>query len=170
MILPVKHDASRGWTADAAATTFAESAFSEVEPMFSPDGRWLAYVSNSSGTDEIYVRPFPGPGGAWQISVGGGTTPTWSRRNNELIYRAPTSELMVVPYSVAGGVFRPEPPHQWSETRIPTRPGQRAFDLHPDGDRVVIAEREAPGAANRDHVTLITDAFSRLRRLASPAP
>jgi serine/threonine-protein kinase len=170
MILPVKHDARNGWTAEAAPTVFAESAFSEVEPMFSPDGRWLAYVANNSGTDEVYVRPFPGPGGPWQVSVGGGAAPTWSRRKNELLYRAPTNELMLVSYGVAGGVFRPEAPHVWSETRIPARPGQRAFDLHPEGDRVVIAERETAGAANRDHVVLVTDAFSRLRRLAPSAP
>ncbi len=165
MILPLAHDAGKGWTAQPP-TVFADSPFSEVEPMFSPDGRWLAYVANNSGADEIYVRPFPGPGTARQISVGGGMTPTWSRRGNELLYRAPTNELMAVSYSVANGVFRPETPQVWSPARIPARPGQRAFDLHPDGERVAIPERATDGSASRDHVTLVTDAFSRLRRLA----
>jgi serine/threonine-protein kinase len=169
MILPVRHDPRGVWTTDAPRV-FADSAFSEVEPMFSPDGRWLAYVANSSGIDEIYVRPFPGPGGTWQVSSGGGVTPTWSRRRNELIYRAPTNALMVVSYSVADGVFRPETPQVWSETRVPARPGQRSFDLHPDGERVAVAERETGSAANRDHVTLITNAFSRWRRFTPSVP
>jgi hypothetical protein len=97
-------------------------------------------------------------------------TPTWSRRGNDLLYRAPTNELMVVAFSTAEGVFRPEPPQAWSPVRIPARPGQRAFDLHPDGERVAIAERATDGAASRDHVTLVTDAFGRLRRLAPSAP
>jgi hypothetical protein len=138
--------------------------------MCSPDGRWLAYVANNSGTDEIYVRPFPGPGDARQVSVAGGTTPTWSRHKNELIFRAPTNELMVIAYSVAGGVFRSDAPQRWSEGAIPVRPGQRSFDLRPNADRVVIAERNSDGATNRDHVTLITDGFNRLRSLAPSVP
>jgi len=55
--------------------------------MFSPDGRWLAYASDESGRQEIYVRPFPGPGGKSQISTEGGTEPVWARNGQELFYR-----------------------------------------------------------------------------------
>ena len=55
--------------------------------MFSPDGDWLAYESNESGQFEVYVRPFPGPGGKLQISTQGGIEPVWSRNRRELYYR-----------------------------------------------------------------------------------
>ena len=78
MILPMDGDEASGWK-PGTATVFLNSPFREREPTFSPDGRWLAYMSNESGRDEIYVRPFPGPGGKWQVSSAGGQGPTWSR-------------------------------------------------------------------------------------------
>ncbi len=55
-------------------------------PVLSPDGKWIAYDSNESGRSEIYVRPFPGPGGKWQISTAGGTRPRWRNDGNEIFY------------------------------------------------------------------------------------
>ncbi|PYV20907.1 MAG: hypothetical protein DMG27_21925, partial [Acidobacteria bacterium] len=59
----------------------------ESAPIFSPDGRWIAYQSDESGRGEIYVRPFPGPGGKTLISPEGGTQPVWARNGRELFYR-----------------------------------------------------------------------------------
>src|SRR5262249_27986342 len=78
MILPVEGDETSGWK-PGKPTVFLSGPFNKSSPMFSPDGRWLAYVSSESGQNEVYVRPFPGPGGKWQISTGGGSYPTWSR-------------------------------------------------------------------------------------------
>ena len=79
--------------------------------MFSPDGRWLAYVSNETGRSEVYVRPFPGPGGKWQISTGGtGPNITWSRTPHELFYGTPDQHIMVASYTVEGESFRAEKP------------------------------------------------------------
>ncbi len=61
--------------------------FSGVGGVFSPNGGWLAYVSDESGRDEVYVRPFPGPGRRWPISTGGGQEPLWSPDGRELFYR-----------------------------------------------------------------------------------
>ena len=61
MILPMEGDEASGWK-PGTPTVFLNSPFEEHEPMFSPDGQWLAYWSNESGRDEVYVRPFPGPG------------------------------------------------------------------------------------------------------------
>lgn len=79
---------------------FAKSAFHEVSPMFSPDGKWIAYASDESGRFEIYVQPFSGPGGKWQISADGGTEPVWARNGKELFYRS-ERKMMAVPLQTA---------------------------------------------------------------------
>ena len=66
---------------------FLESRFSLAHPEFSPDGRWIAYVSNESGTREVYVQPYPGPGEKIRISTDGGTEPIWNANGRELLYR-----------------------------------------------------------------------------------
>jgi serine/threonine protein kinase len=76
------------------AQPFLQSRFNDIAPRFSPDGRFLAYASNESGRFEIYVQPYPGPGGKWQISTEGGAEPVWAR-NGELFYRN-GDKLMVV--------------------------------------------------------------------------
>ena len=65
---------------------FVRSSFREWFGEFSPDGRWIAYESNESGRSEVYLRPFPGPGGKWQVSTEGGARPEWSRDGRELFY------------------------------------------------------------------------------------
>jgi eukaryotic-like serine/threonine-protein kinase len=62
---------------------------------FSPDGHWIAYDSRESGRDEIYVRPYPGPGGKWQVSTDGGTEVVWNRNGRELFYRSGTKMMAV---------------------------------------------------------------------------
>ena len=59
----------------------------EGGPQFSPDGRWMAYVSNESGEFQVYLRRYPGPEGRWTVSTGGGTSPLWNPTGNELFYR-----------------------------------------------------------------------------------
>jgi eukaryotic-like serine/threonine-protein kinase len=85
----------------------AQTSFDEIGGQFSPDGRWVAYASNESGRNEIYVRPFPEPGGKWQVSTAGGTQPRWQRDGSELFYLAPDNRLMAVtirPGSIAGTI------------------------------------------------------------------
>jgi Tol biopolymer transport system component len=85
-----------------------------LEPAFSPDGRWIAYTSNESGRNEIYVQPFPAEGssgtGRWQISGGGGRLAVWSRASHELFYDSPDNRIMVVPCRAEGDSFVPEKP------------------------------------------------------------
>ena len=80
---------------DTTLRAFGLREFQERTPTLSPDGRWIAYTSNESGIDEIYVRPFPDPGGKWQVSNGGGNEPAWAHSGRELFYRS-SSTLMVV--------------------------------------------------------------------------
>ncbi len=82
---------------DTAPVPVVATTFTEMSPAFSPDGRWLAYTSNETGEDEIYVVPFPNTGaGKWAISAGGGTEPLWSHRGNELFYRDASGDLVAV--------------------------------------------------------------------------
>jgi serine/threonine protein kinase/Tol biopolymer transport system component len=81
-----------------------QTPFQEGAGQFSPDGRWVAYESNESGQVAIYVRPFPGPGGQWQVSSAGGSQPRWRPDGSELFYVAPDGRLMAVP--IARGADR----------------------------------------------------------------
>jgi serine/threonine-protein kinase len=72
---------------DTTPVPLVASEFTELHPAVAPDGRWLAYASNESGTNEVYVRPFPATSGArWQVSNGGGQAPVWSRDGRELYF------------------------------------------------------------------------------------
>ena len=73
---------------DSAAAAIATTPFQEAVPSVSPDGRWLAYQSNESGQQEVYVRPFPGPGGVRPVSVDGGSTPVWANNGREIVYQS----------------------------------------------------------------------------------
>jgi serine/threonine-protein kinase len=164
LILPVEGNEASGWK-PGTPTVFLGGPFYEAEPRFSPDGRWLAYDSNESGAFEIYVRPFPGPGGKWQISTGGGFDAVWSRARRELLYLAPDGRIMIAAYTAVGDAFQAEKPRVWSETPVQRRPlPWNSFDLHPDGERVAMAPvTETTGPT---HVTLIFNFFDELRRLA----
>jgi len=109
------------------------------------------------------VRPFPGPGGEWQVSIAGGAGPTWSRSRRELLYRGDDARIMVAAYTVEGDSFRAEKPRVWSPGLVPPR----IYDLHPDGERVAVLMVSWDEAeARRDHVTLILNFFDELRRVA----
>jgi Tol biopolymer transport system component len=97
---------------------FLGTPFIEFSPAFSPDGRRVAYVSNESGNWEVYVRPFPGPGGKWQISKGGGLFPLWSRDGRELLFMTLDRRVMAVSYTAQGDSFAADRPRAWSETRL----------------------------------------------------
>jgi serine/threonine-protein kinase len=83
--------------------------FNEAQPIFSPDGHWLAYTSDESGREEVYVRAFPGSGGKWQISTEGGRNPLWARNGRELFYRN-GNKVMAVAVSSAGEELSPSAP------------------------------------------------------------
>ena len=89
---------------------FLSTPFNEQNGVFSPDGKWVAYQSNEAGRDEVYVRPFPGPGGVWQISAGGGTFPRWRADGKELYYLAPGNKLMAAAISAEAASITPGPP------------------------------------------------------------
>jgi hypothetical protein len=136
--------------------------------MFSPDGRWLAYASDESGGNEVWVRPFPGQGTKWQISRGGaGIGTLWSRTRNELFYMTPGQQIMVVSYAVDHDVFLADQPQLWSDARFMRRPKQMSIALHPDGARFAVAAAAgAEAAANQGKLVFVFNFFDELRRIA----
>jgi serine/threonine-protein kinase len=141
----------------------------DVFPMFSPDGHWIAYVSNDSGQAAIFVRPFPGPGGVWQISAGGGAYPFWSRDVKQLFYRSqsPGGRIFVVDYTAKGDTFTPGKPRMWSGTPTQTAGGNSfvPIDLAPDGKHFAIFPMpQVTDEKGSVHVTFLFNFFDELRR------
>jgi eukaryotic-like serine/threonine-protein kinase len=123
---------------DKKPIPIAVTPFNEQNPVLSPDGRYVAYVSNESGRDEIYVQTFPEPGGKWQVSNGGGGDPSWRGDGKELFYRSPDQKLMAV--EIRGGAdFQAGVPQALFPIRI--RPGNPRNKYAPslDGQRFIIA-------------------------------
>lgn len=151
------------WTysaADGKATPFLQSAFNEILGRFSPDGRWIAYVSNESGKEEVYVVPFPGPGGKWQISTAGGRAPLWTRGGREIIYQAPGDEIMAVEMRAAP-TFQAGIPKALFKTHLRPPPGGQ-FDVTPDGERFLVNLR--PVDEISDPVTLVQNWAAERKR------
>jgi eukaryotic-like serine/threonine-protein kinase len=168
MMLPLEGDEVSGWKPGKPGV-FLNTPFNEYAPAFSPDGRWLAYESNESGTIEVFVRPFPGPGGKQLVSTGGGRTPAWSPNGTELFYST-RDQIWVASYSVEGEAFRLGKSRPWSPGRLVQRSGFNRFDLHPDGKRVAVLTAAEETEVNKDTVVFITNFFDELRRIAPPAP
>ena len=120
---------------------FVNTSFIERNGQFSPDGRWVAYESNESGRNEIYVQAFPGPGGKWQVSTGGGIEPRWRRDGKELFYIALDGKLMAAPIQAAGQALEAGAPISLFQTRI-VGGGQsgwrQQYAVAPDGQRFLI--------------------------------
>jgi eukaryotic-like serine/threonine-protein kinase len=142
-----------GVEADRKPIPIAVSQFNEAIGRFSPDGRWVAYNSNESGRDEIYVRPFdissaagsPAAGGTpvtgkWMVSKGGGGTPLWRADGKELFYLSADGTAMAVDVSTTG-VFQAGIPKPLF--KVPT--GVIFWDVTPDGKRFLLP---APSAAS----------------------
>ena len=166
MTLSLEGDEKSGWKPNEPKP-FVNTPFENGYPDFSPDGRWLAYTSTESGIHEVYVRPFPGPGGRWQISSGGGVLPKWAKNGRELFYRtrSPDSRIMVVNYSVSGESFHADKPRLWSPGQFTDLGVFLNFDVHPDGKRFAVLK--APGAEGQaeanNKVNFIFNFFDVLR-------
>ena len=81
---------------DRKPVAYLQTEFNECHARLSPDGKWLAYVSDETGRAEIYVQSFPTPGNTVLISANGGDQPAWRRDGKELFYLAPDRKLMAV--------------------------------------------------------------------------
>jgi serine/threonine-protein kinase len=151
-----------GSSGNGKPESFLESQFTKNEVQFSPgpvgSPRWVAYQSNESGRNEIYVVPYPGPGGKSQISTDGGTTPRWASNGRELFYRN-GDKVMAVEVQT-GAAFSTGTPKTLFE-----KAGQ--YDVAPDGKRFLMVKAQAAAAqGQQNELQVVVNWLEELRRRA----
>jgi serine/threonine-protein kinase len=147
-----------------APETFLRTSANESEPLFSPDGHWIAYSSDESRPAQIYVRPFPPGPGRWQISRDGGSWPRFSHDGKQLFYLGNDGHLMAVDYQASGGAFLAGTPRVWAPIALNATGTFAPYDVAPDGKRIVCVPRFAESAESGSvHVELLLNFFDELR-------
>jgi serine/threonine protein kinase len=119
------------------AEPFLQTEFAERLGRLAPNRRWMAYVSNESGRDEVYVRPFPASSGKWMISTAGGTEPRWRRDGEELFYLSADQKLIAVPVKTHSRFDQGLPQVLFDMRMIDDRTW--GYDVTPDGQRFVVS-------------------------------
>jgi Tol biopolymer transport system component len=145
---------------------FLRTKFDELQAAFSPDGHWIAYASDESGRFEVYVQPFPGPGGKWQVSAEGGNCPIWGRNGRELFY---LSSNKVMGASVATQPnFRASIPRIIADIppRLSNRLGNSDYDVSPDGQRFLFEKANVENGPP-DEVRVVLNWTDELKQLAA---
>jgi Tol biopolymer transport system component len=147
---------------DGAPRALVTGPSFEGGPQFSPDGRWLAYVSNESGQFQVYLRHYPGPEGRWTVSTAGGTAPIWNHTGNELFYRN-GNKMMAVSVATTPDVTLTTPRvifeglYSYGSTVALAN-----YDVSADGQRFLMVKNES-GVA---HLSVVLNWFSEVARLA----
>jgi eukaryotic-like serine/threonine-protein kinase len=138
--------------------------FNEKLPAISPDGRWMAYQSTESGGMETYVRPFPNvSAGRWQISVGGGFAPLWSKNGQEIYYRNDRSLMAVAVKTTPGfSAAAPQALFRLADYILAGTRGLR-YDVAPDGRFLLFKDED--GRESLDRIVVVQNWFEELRRL-----
>jgi Tol biopolymer transport system component len=132
---------------------FLVTRFTEAAPILSPDGHWLAYRSDESGRTEIYVRPFPGPGGKFLISTEGGVEPRWSRDGRELYYRN-GDKMMAVSIATGSTLTAGVPRLVFEGHYHVSDTGVGGYDVAPDGRFLMIESKGLEQPATHIQVVL----------------
>jgi serine/threonine-protein kinase len=145
-----------------ASRAFVETKLREGGPVFSQDGRWIAYASLKSSRNEIYMRPFPGPGEEWTISTDGGNEPVWARKTGQLFYRHGDA-MMAVDITTAPTVVVGKPRKVFERSYNRSDAFWPNYDVSPDGQRFLMIKGSPPLAASRINVLL--DWPEELKRL-----
>jgi dipeptidyl aminopeptidase/acylaminoacyl peptidase len=144
---------------DRKARPLLQTGAHESWGVFSPDNRWIAYSSDESGRPEIYVQPFPGPGGKWTVSSNGGITPVWSRNDQEIFYRFDRKvvavKIQTQPTFSAGvpAVLFEGPYHPFD------------YDVTADGQQFLMLKMPAEAAVPQ--IKIVLNWFEELKRLAA---
>ena len=138
----------------------------EDGPMFSPDGRFLAYVSDESGIEEVYVQPYPGPGGKVAISIGGGRAPVWSPDGSEIFYRGLNQGQMMAVAVATDPTFEAGRPQTLFDELYPTMgSGDPHYDISRDGKRFLMIDESVVERGMPTQIMVTLNWFQELERL-----
>jgi serine/threonine-protein kinase len=151
------------------ATPFLNSKAWEGWPQFSPDGRWMAYASNETGNWEVWVRPFPGPGGRFQISRGGdprqgARQPLWSKDGNHLYYRQ-SDAVWAVDIRTDRGLSAGKPYMLFEAPGFTEGIPWRSWDLWRDGNGFLMVKADERILQPATDIILVQNWFEELKRL-----
>jgi eukaryotic-like serine/threonine-protein kinase len=156
-------DPSAGSVQARKAQPFLRTAFNESVPRFSPDGRWLAYISDESGRFEIYVQAYPGPGGKWQISPEGGKEPVWNPNGRELFYRS-GGKMMAVDIATQPSFAAGKPRMLFEGQYVPTPVTAPNYDVSPDGQRFLMLKPSESAQAAPTQINVVLNWFEELKQ------
>ena len=124
---------------DTIPRKLVSSRYDNYAMTLSPDGRWMAYVSDESGGREVYVRPFPSVDSAkFAISAGGGLEPLWRRDGRELFFRNTRGDMFAVPVTPGPRFIHGAPRLLFSQADMALQEFYRTYDVHPDGKRFLM--------------------------------
>jgi Tol biopolymer transport system component/predicted Ser/Thr protein kinase len=147
---------------DRKPIPFLQTRFNEFGGQFSPDGRWVAYTSDESGKFEVYVAPFPGPGGKGQISTAGGIYPRWRRDGTEIFYLTPDNTLMAAAVNGKGSSFQVGVVKRLFPTHIV---GPRnEYDVSADGQKFLINSVPQQNGAAAAPITVVVNWTAGLKK------
>jgi serine/threonine-protein kinase len=149
---------------DTAPQALLAAAQEEYSPLVSPNGKWLAYTSNESGQEEVYVRPFASPDRArWVVSVGGGTEPLWAASGREIFYRQPSGDLVRRTVTETPDLSLGQVEKLFDARPYRSDHYHRSYDIAPKGDRFLMVRRQ--GLVSE--LVLVTNWFEELKAKAA---
>ncbi len=141
------------------ATPFLQTEYNEGNARFSPDMKWIAYQSDASGSNEIYVRPFPKPGAQWQVSASGGTTPMWNRNGKEIFFQN-GGKIMSAEVNGSGSTFEIGKVKLYFDPQ--TVGGTIVYDVSDDGQKILLGI--ARGQRVTEPLTLVINWHAEARK------
>ena len=146
------------------AQELIQSPFRERNPTVSRDGRWIAYQSDESGVDAVYVRPFPDVGkGRWQVSdQGGGSRPVWARNGKELFYLSADQTLMSASFTATADAFQALPARKLVDLQQQVGGAARAFDVMADDNRFLTIKNDT--ATERAEIKVVLNWLEELKK------
>ncbi len=147
-------------TGERKPVSFLQTDYNESSGHFSSDMKWIAYQSDESGKNEVYVRPFPGPGGKWQVSTNGGTSSRWRRDGREVYYFSPDSKMMAAEVKPSGSAFEVSTVKTLFDLQSK---GQSQFEaVNPDGQKFLI--KITGGGITSAPLTLVMNWMEELKK------
>jgi Tol biopolymer transport system component len=148
---------------DHKVQLFLGAKSNEAAAQFSPDGRWLAYISDESGRFEIYVQPYPGPGAKRKISTDGGTEPVWNPNGRELFYRNENA-MMAVDVAMQSGFTIGNPHKLFEGPYLPTSGSLPNYDVTPDGQRFLMLKPTEQAQAAPTQINVVLNWIEELKQ------